>query len=248
MKSYAVLSALFAAALAAPSQNAITRSLARRSKSAHHASETLNENWAGAVLNSGAKYTAVSATFDVLTPSVPKDFTTNLSEYTASAWIGIDGAYCDGGLWQAGVDSIVEKNGDTSFYAWYEWYPAATQVIDIGTISAGDSISVSISAASTTQGTVVLENNTTGKKFSKTVTSSDALCLGAVEWIMEDVTFDDDKTGLANFGTCTFTNAAFTSSKTESLSSATIYDIVDDKSETLTSSKVTSNSVVVSYV
>lgn len=68
---------------------------------------------------------------------MPTTYDTTLKEYTASAWIGIDGSNCNN-LWQAGVDSIIEKNSDESFYAWYEWYPAATEVVDLGVLKGGD--------------------------------------------------------------------------------------------------------------
>lgn len=132
MKAVVILSALFAAALAAPSPDAVARSLARRKaaraqRAAQHstprilaaAADQYDENWAGAVLT-GESVTAASGSFPVLKAAVPTEKETGEKEYTASAWIGLDGYNCDG-LWQAGVDSIVESSGETSFYAWYEW-------------------------------------------------------------------------------------------------------------------------------
>lgn len=131
MKSVVILSALFAAALAAPSPDAVARSLARRkaarAQRAQHskprilaaASDEYNENWAGAVLT-GESVTAASGSFPVLKAAVPTEKEAGEKEYTASAWVGLDGYNCNG-LWQAGVDSIVESSGETSFYAWYEW-------------------------------------------------------------------------------------------------------------------------------
>lgn len=131
MKSVVILSALFAAALAAPSPDAVARSLARRKaaraqRAQQHSTPRIlaagsdyNENWAGAVLT-GEKVTAASGSFPVLKAAVPTKKETGEKEYTASAWVGLDGYNCNG-LWQAGVDSIVEASGETSFYAWYEW-------------------------------------------------------------------------------------------------------------------------------
>lgn len=127
MKSFAVLSTILAVALAAPSPNAVARSIARRretrevNKAKFHASQDeYNENWAGAVVT-GESITEASGNFKVLTAKVPTKQETGESEYTASAWVGLSGySGCDG-LWQAGVDSIVESSGETSFYAWYEW-------------------------------------------------------------------------------------------------------------------------------
>lgn len=107
---------------------------------------------------------------------------------------------------------------------------------------------VNLTAVSTTEGTVIMENTTTGKKVSKDMTSSNALCLASAEWIMEDVTFDDDSTGLANFGTLTFTDAvATTNQRTLGPADADLMDIEDDDNEILTTSSVTTNTVVVVY-
>lgn len=83
------------------------------------ASDEYNENWAGAVLT-GKSVTAASGSFPVLKAAVPTQKEAGEKEYTASAWTCLDGYDCKG-LWQAGVDSIVESSGETSFYAWYEW-------------------------------------------------------------------------------------------------------------------------------
>lgn len=111
-------------------------------------------------------------------------------------------------------------------------------------------ITVNVTASSSTKGSVVLENTTTGKKFSKTVTSSDKLCLTDAEWILEDVTFEDDSTGLADFGSVTFSDVTYVEggSTASSLSDADIMDIQDDEKNKLTSSEVSGDTVVVTYV
>ncbi|KAK7749685.1 hypothetical protein SLS53_000264 [Cytospora paraplurivora] len=256
MKSFVILSTLLTVALAAPSPNAISRSIARRRATREHQkAKTLQSrddydlNWAGAVVT-GDDITGASGSFKVLNASVPTKQEAGEKEYTASAWVGLSGDSDCGGLWQAGVDSIVESSGETSFYAWYEWYPADTEVIDIGDLSAGDVITVNVTASSSTKGSVVLENTTTGKKFSKTVTSSDKLCLTDAEWILEDVTFEDDTTGLADFDSVTFSDVSYVEggSTSSSISNADIMDIEDDKNNKLTSSKVSGDTVVVTYV
>lgn len=131
MRPFVVLSTLLAVALAAPSPNAIARSIARRRAGIAHkkaqfhsssaaADDDYNSNWAGAVVT-GDDITEASGSFEVLKVKVPTAQEAGESEYTASAWVGLSGySGCDG-LWQAGVDSIVESSGETSFYAWYEW-------------------------------------------------------------------------------------------------------------------------------
>lgn len=57
------------------------------------------------------------------------------------------------------------------------------------TVSEGDVIKMSVTATSTTAGTAVLENQTTGKSVSKTFSGNveGALCQTNAEWIVEDV-------------------------------------------------------------
>lgn len=138
----AVLSTLLAGALAAPQSlsNAKARNARRSARKTVAAREILDENWAGAVIDSfdsGETVKSVNTTFTVPTPEFPSNKSDLYTEYTTSAWVGIDGYNCDN-LWQTGVDSTILPTGDISYYAWYEWYPAETQVFDLGTITAGD--------------------------------------------------------------------------------------------------------------
>lgn len=78
-------------------------------------------NWAGAVLI-GTGYTEVTATFTVPTPKTPTGKSA-AKDWSASAWVGIDGDTCSTAILQTGVDFSIQ-NGAVSFDAWYEWYPA----------------------------------------------------------------------------------------------------------------------------
>lgn len=94
-----------------------------------------------------------------------------------------------------------------------------------------------------------MENTSTGKSFTKTVTSSNTLCGISAEWIMEDLSVDSSSIGLANYGSITFSNAvATTSSKTVTPSGAELLDIETSANQILTKSSVTSNSVTIAYV
>lgn len=143
--SFAVLSSFLAAALAAPQthHHSHTHTSAKERLGVHadtSANVDYNENWAGAALtslDSGEYFEAVSSTFTIPDPTIPTDVEATGTSYTVSSWIGIDGYGCDN-LWQSGVDGTVDSTGAKSYYAWYEWYPAGTQVFDIGDISAGD--------------------------------------------------------------------------------------------------------------
>ncbi|APA05637.1 hypothetical protein SS1G_02038 [Sclerotinia sclerotiorum 1980 UF-70] len=250
MKYSIVFATLLAgSAIAAPATklNAKQR-LARRHKHAASVEDDYNVSWAGAVLT-GAAYTGVSASFAIPKPAVGTTGETSASDFTASSWVGIDGYNCDN-LWQAGVDSTIEKStGAISYYAWYEWYPAGTQVIDLGTLTAEDVISVNLTTSGFNTGTVVMENKSTGKSYTKTVSSTNTLCGVSAEWIMEDLSIDTNTEGLANYGSVVFTDAiATTSSKTVNPSGANIMDIETTSNAILTKTTVTDNSVTIAYV
>ncbi|TEY74753.1 hypothetical protein BOTCAL_0070g00200 [Botryotinia calthae] len=246
--SIAVAALAASSAVAAPTTklNAKQR-LAQRNKNAAR-SEYYNESWAGAVLT-GAVYTGVSASFPIPKPAIGTTGETSASDFTASTWIGIDGYNCNN-LWQAGVDATIEKStGEISYYAWYEWYPADTQVIDLGTLTAEDVISVNLTTSGLNQGTVVMENKSTGKSYTTTVSSANTLCGVSAEWIMEDLSIDSSTIGLANYGSVVFSDAvATTASETVTPSGAEILDIETSSNIILTKSSVTGKSVTIAYV
>ena len=107
---------------------------------------------------------------------------------------------------------------------------------------------VTVTAASTKSGTAKIENLTTGKTVTKSITSSSALCEQDAEWIVEDYEESDGLVPFANFGTVTFTSAsAGKSSGSSGPSGATIIDI-EQNGNVLTSVSTSSSSVTVKYV
>ncbi|KAJ5873506.1 uncharacterized protein N7473_013379 [Penicillium subrubescens] len=210
--------------------------------------EDYSSNWAGAVLI-GSGYTAVTGQFTVPTPKVPSGSSSS-GTYSASAWVGIDGDTWGDAILQTGVDFTI-TNGKVSYDAWYEWYPDYAYDFTGIAISAGDVIKVTVTAASKSSGTAVIENVTTGKSVSHTFSSSSTQgSLGEVnaEWIVEDFESGGSLVNFANFGTVTFTGAQATDNGSKvGPSGATLIDIKQNN-QVLTSSSVTSNSVKVSYV
>ncbi|EPT03236.1 hypothetical protein FOMPIDRAFT_1022551 [Fomitopsis schrenkii] len=204
-----------------------------------------SSNWAGAVLSTSAgTWKSVTGTFTVPTPKTPSG---GSGSYSASAWVGIDGDTCDSAILQTGVDFTIDS-GSVSYDAWYEWYPDYAYDFSGISFSAGDSVEVTVTATSTKAGTAKIENLTTGKTVSKSITSSSALCEQDAEWIVEDFEEDGSLVPFANFGTVTFSSAsAGKSSGSSGPSGATIIDI-EQNSKVLTSVSTTSNSVTVSYV
>lgn len=161
-----LLSALLLAssALAAPASNSrLARRLARRasrlspgttfkskdssnsktkfSTSANTSSDVqYSENWSGVAITSppsGQTFNAVSGKITVPTPSIPSGVDATDGEYSASAWVGIDGNTYSTAILQTGIDFTVSTSGAVSYDAWYEWYPDYAYDFDL-TISAGD--------------------------------------------------------------------------------------------------------------
>ncbi|EOD50588.1 putative aspergillopepsin-2 protein [Neofusicoccum parvum] len=203
-----------------------------------------SSNWAGAVYESppSGTFTAVSATITVPVPSA-----TAAGTYSASAWVGIDGDTYGNAILQTGVDFTATKSGSKttySFDAWYEWYPDYAYDFSL-TVSAGDVIFMSVTSSSSTKGVAVIENLTTGKSVSKTITSSSALGGQNAEWIVEDFESGGSLVAFADFGTVLFTGAvAKTSSGTSvGTSDATIIDI-KQSNKVLTSVSIPSSSEV----
>ncbi|KAI0040158.1 hypothetical protein FA95DRAFT_1612018 [Auriscalpium vulgare] len=248
---------------APPSRSARMESrLARRREGAHLSrpnqrleSSSLNggnvshvdysSNWSGAVLSSGAgTYKAVTASFVVPTPKAPSG---GSGTYSASAWVGIDGDSCETAILQTGVDFTVD-GGSVSYDAWYEWYPDYAYDFSGIPIKAGDTITVTVTASSTKAGKAVIENVTTGKTVTKSLTSSSALCEQDAEWIVEDYEEGSSLVPFANFGSVTFSGASATTSSGSVGPSGS--DIIDlrQSGTVLTSVSTTSSSVTVSYV
>jgi hypothetical protein len=131
--------------------------------------------------------------------------------------------------------------------AWYEWYPDYAYDFEDIDVNAGDEIKVTVTASSKSKGKAVIENLTTGKTVSKSLSSSYELCKKNAEWIVEDFEEGDSLVKFADFGTITFSEAeATTSSGTVGPSDATIIDIEQDD-EVLTSVSVGDAEVVVKY-
>jgi hypothetical protein len=271
MKVSAILSsALFAAtALAAPhSQAGLADRVQRRAAS--RATRTSNParinrsadisdgenvthvdysgNWAGAVLTTppaGETFNAVSGQFTVPTPSVPSGG--GSGDYSASIWVGIDGDTYGNAIWQAGIDVTI-SGGEVSFDTWYEWFPNYAINIPNFTISAGDIISIALTSSSDSEGSVVIENTSTGQSVTQSASApSSSSVLGGqnAEWIVEDFDSNGAQVAFANFGTVLFTNAvASTSSQSVGTDGATIIDIEDSSNNILTSVSLPSSSEV----
>jgi len=213
----------------------------------NHSNVEYSSNWAGASWESAAgTYKSVTGTFVVPTPKAPSGG--GSGTYSASAWVGIDGDTCDTAILQTGIDFTID-DGSVSYDAWYEYYPAYAYDFSGIPISAGNTITLTATATSATAGTVTIENVSTGKTVTKSLTSTAKLCGENAEWIVEDYEEGSSLVPFANFGTVTFTSAIATTSSGSTVgpSGAVLIDI-EQNSKVLTSVSVTSNSATIEYV
>ncbi|EEA27279.1 hypothetical protein TMatcc_004431 [Talaromyces marneffei ATCC 18224] len=210
-------------------------------------------NWAGAFLRNTA-VTSVTGTFVIPKPSMPAGGNSGTS-YCGCAWVGLDGIsnFCpNGGLIQAGVNWCVE-NGVTSFAAWHEWWPAeAMQYWDNVSVSAGDSITVTITASNTEAGSATLINNTTGQRVRFVWTyKTPSLCEATAEWIVEDYSIGNNLVAFADYGSVTFTgnSAVIHGATTSDLSNSYIANMVSvsNPSQVISASTVNGNAITVVY-
>jgi Peptidase A4 family len=179
-----------------------------------------NFNWAGAIV-AGNGFSGATGTF-----IVPK----LSSSGTGSAAVGINGSACNSVLLRGGVHWD-NSNSMTTYIPFIqgwdeEWQP---NPVDNFTASAGDTIRATVSADSTTSGTGMLENLSTGRSYRINFTNQSAtdLCQNNAEWIVGGVIGNTAINSLGNFGAITFTNAsATTSAGKKGLGDATVYDIL----------------------
>ncbi|KUJ06940.1 uncharacterized protein LY89DRAFT_712271 [Mollisia scopiformis] len=222
-----------------------TKTEASQAASSSSSSIEYSENWSGLAYTSppsGETFNAVSGKFTVPTPSIPSGVDSTDGEYSASAWVGIDGNTYSTAILQTGVDFTVSTSGEVSYDAWYEWYPDYAYDFDL-TISAGDVIAMYVNATTTTSGSATIENLTTGKTVTKSLTSTSALGGENAEWIVEDFEEGDSLIAFADFGNVTFTECvASTSSSSEGVTDAQVMDIENSDDEVLTSVTLISDS------
>ncbi|KAI4150419.1 MAG: hypothetical protein LQ340_004088 [Diploschistes diacapsis] len=192
-------------------------------------------NWSGAVLTAppaGTTFDSVSAQFTV--PSVaPPSSASGAGSWSAAAWVGIDGDTYGKAILQAGIDFTATRASgggvSQSYHAWYEWYPAVSHDFSGITMKAGDTISVSCTSSSPSQGVCKIENTSNGQTVSKTMSAPSATAtLGGknAEWIVEDFEQGSSLVPLAHFGDVTFSNAqASAGGQTVGLNGAQMIDI-----------------------
>src|SRR5437870_13187685 len=151
-------------------------------------------NWSGFAVTAGSG--AVSdAKGSWIVPTI-QGSCTSTNQYS-SFWVGIDG-FNSGTVEQTGTDSDCQ-NGAPTYYAWYEYYPHPSFLINGMTITPGDHITAQASFSGRSF-TVTITDTTTAASFSTSSRVRSAQRSSA-EWIAEAPSSSGGILPLADFGT-----------------------------------------------
>jgi hypothetical protein len=151
-------------------------------------------NWFGynrGALQPGAAKQYHSVTGDWTVPAASQH-SADRAEYS-STWIGIGGgcidstcAVVDPTLIQTGTEQDVDRNGNPSYFAWWELIPAPGLRISRVSVHPGDQMHAKIAEIlfpGSELWRITLQNRTTGETFTKTVPYTSTHT--TVEWIEE---------------------------------------------------------------
>jgi hypothetical protein len=133
-----------------------------------------SRNWAGYAATGGT-FTGVSGTWNV------PEFAPDSPAGADAIWVGIGGVRGTD-LIQAGTQETVSGRGSTQYQAWVETLPQASRPVPLS-ISAGDSISVSLQEQVGGVWLITFANNTSGKSYQ--VTIQYASSRSSAEWVVE---------------------------------------------------------------
>jgi hypothetical protein len=155
-----------------------------------------SSNWSGYAASGGA-FTSVTATWTVPTVSAT-------SSGADATWVGIGGLTSED-LIQAGTQTIVDGSGTVEYSSWIEMLPASSKTIPLS-VSAGDSVTVTITQQSGNDWLITMKNNTTNGTYNVTVQYDSSN--SSAEWVQEAPSVGRGLVSLDLFGTVQFTGAA----------------------------------------
>jgi hypothetical protein len=136
----------------------------------------------------------------------------------SSQWVGIDGYVQSSDVLQAGTeaDSTCKDGVNTpTYFAWYEWAPAGTIVVQNLPIVAGDAVQVWVWNDDPTHGHAYIENIATGDYVTLALTAPPGVQLtgDTAEWIVESPTGGagfNDGVSIPNYGQTVMVGASAT--------------------------------------
>jgi hypothetical protein len=155
-----------------------------------------SSNWSGYAA-SGGTFTSVTGTWTV--PTVAG--TTAGADAT---WVGI-GGLTTSDLIQAGTQAQVDGSGNVQYSSWIEMLPAASQRVPLS-VTAGDSVTVTITQQSGNDWLIAMKNNSTGGTYNITVQYSSTN--SSAEWVQEAPSIGRGLVPLDDFGTVQFTGGS----------------------------------------
>lgn len=158
--------------------------------------QSTSRNWSGYVATGGT-YTSVTGTWviakpDPMTPGID------------ATWVGVGGANTTD-LVQAGTETTVAADGTVSYDAWTETLPQSTHTVALS-VSAGDTVTVTLTEQSAGSWLIDLKNITTGRSYTTTVRYSSSK--SSAEWIQEAPSIGRGIAPLDSFGTVKFSVAS----------------------------------------
>jgi hypothetical protein len=151
-----------------------------------------SSNWSGYVANGGT-YTSVTGTWVV--PQVGA--TTTGADAT---WVGIGGV-TGTDLIQAGTQATVTGDGSVTYSAWTEILPDFSRTTPLE-VTAGDTVTVTITEQSSGVWLIVMVNNTTSDSYEKTLRYASSR--SSAEWVQEAPSTSRGIVTLDDFGSVRF--------------------------------------------
>ncbi len=166
-----------------------------------------SSNWSGYAA-SGGTFTSVTATWTVPTVSAT-------STGADATWVGI-GGLTSNDLIQAGTQAMVDGSGSVEYTSWIEMLPQSSRSVPLS-VSAGDSVTVTITQQRGNDWLIAMKNNATGGSYNVTVQYDSSS--SSAEWVQEAPSVGRGLVSLDQFGTVQFGGAsAVRDGKTMSLS------------------------------
>jgi hypothetical protein len=155
-----------------------------------------SSNWSGYAA-SGGTFTSVTGTWTVPTVSPT-------ASGADATWVGI-GGLTSNDLLQAGTQAMVDGSGTVQYSSWIEMLPASSKTVPLS-VSAGDSVTVTITQQSGNDWLIAMKNNTTSGTYNVTVQYSSSN--SSAEWVQEAPSIGRGLVSLDQFGTVNFTGAS----------------------------------------
>jgi len=157
------------------------------------AATSRSTNWSGYAAD-GGPFTSVTGTWVV--PSVAAT-----AAGADATWVGIGGLDTED-LIQAGTMATVTGDGSVTYEAWIEMLPDSARMIPLS-VSAGDSVTVTITERSADRWLLALKNNTSGGTYNITVPYQSTR--SSAEWVQEAPSTSRGILPLSMFGSVRFT-------------------------------------------